>query len=237
MPVKFVLFDIYDDLVTAWQHSFQALVPPEALEHITIKGASLDDLNVSFDTIVSPANSFGRLDGSFDQVLSDYIAPESDNDALTHTAQAALYKRWRGYAPAGTCTLIPLAHTPCEHNKLRVRYVALCPTMRTPENVTWHKEVVYNCVWSLLVAIDSHNAEIAADPEKAAREGASPIETVVMTGLATGVGAVSPEMCAKQMARAFAHYHEAKAKPEKWGAMKWRDILDRPVYLSKELDA
>ncbi len=63
MPVKFVLFDIYDDLVAAWQKSFPALVPPEALEHIIIKGASLDDLDLSFDTIVSPANSFGRLDG------------------------------------------------------------------------------------------------------------------------------------------------------------------------------
>ena len=101
--------------------------------------------------------------------------------------------------------------------------------MRTPENVRWNKEVVYNCVWSLLVAIDNHNAEIAADPGKAAREGARAIETVAMTGLATGVGAVSPEVCARQTALAFAHYHEAKAKPEKWGALEWRDILDMPV--------
>ena len=63
MPVKFVLFDIHPKLVAAWQQYFPALVPPEALKHITINGASLDDLNVSFDTIVSPANSFGRLDG------------------------------------------------------------------------------------------------------------------------------------------------------------------------------
>ena len=118
-----------------------------------------------------------------------------------------------------------------------MRYVALCPTMRTPENVRWHKEVVYNCVWSLLVAVDNHNAEVTADPEKAAREGASLIETVAMTGLATGVGAVPPEVCAKQMARAFAHYHEAKTKPEKWGALKWRDIWELPVYTSEELDA
>ena len=65
MPVKFVLFDISSSLVKAWQRLLPALVPPEALEHITIKGASLDDLGVSFDTIVSPANSFGRLDGRY----------------------------------------------------------------------------------------------------------------------------------------------------------------------------
>ena len=110
-----------------------------------------------------------------------------------------------------------------------MRYVALCPTMRTPENVRWNKEVVYNCVWSLLVAVDNHNAEIAADPEKAAREGATSIETVAMTGLATGVAAVSPEVCARQMARAFAYYHEAKTRPDKWGALEWRDILSMPI--------
>ena len=60
-------------------------------------------------------------------------------------------------------------------------------------------------------------------------EGAVKIECVAMTGLATGVGAVSPEVCASQMARAFAHYHEATAKPEKWGALGWRDIFDMPV--------
>ena len=65
MPVKFVLFDISSSLVKAWQRFLPALVPPEALEHITIKDASLDDLGVSFDTIVSPANSFGRLDGRY----------------------------------------------------------------------------------------------------------------------------------------------------------------------------
>ena len=63
MPVKFVLFDISGSLVKAWQRYFPALVPPEALEHITIKGASLDDLGVSFDTVVSPTDGFGRLDG------------------------------------------------------------------------------------------------------------------------------------------------------------------------------
>ena len=65
--------------------------------------------------------------------------------------------------------------------------------------------------------------------EKAAREGATSIETVAMTGLATGVAAVSPEVCARQMARAFAYYHEAKTRPDKWGALEWRDILSMPI--------
>ena len=95
--------------------------------------------------------------------------------------------------------------------------------MRVPESVRWHKEVVYNCVWSLLVEVDNHNASVA-EGAAGEGEGKARIETVAMTGLATGVGRVPPEECARQMAMAFAHYHEAKASPEKWGALKWRDI-------------
>ncbi|RPD57386.1 hypothetical protein L226DRAFT_161126 [Lentinus tigrinus ALCF2SS1-7] len=75
----------------------------------------------------------------------------------------------------------PPLRLPMYRNAFKCRFVALCPTMRTPASVTWHREIVYNCVWSLLVAIDEHNARAANEPE-----GGGRIETVVMTGLATG---------------------------------------------------
>ena len=81
MPVKFILFDISPNLVSAWNQIFPALVPKEALENITIKACSMDDLNMPFDTVVSPANSFGRLDGRCVLVPHHPIAPLS-----THTA-------------------------------------------------------------------------------------------------------------------------------------------------------
>lgn len=160
---------------------------------------------------------------SFDQVLSDTLAPSENPNALTETAQAFLYKRWRGFAPPGTCTLIPLTSTPCETNPFECRFVALCPTMRFPASVTWHKEIVYNCVWSLLVEIDQHNIRAESNPD------ASAISTVVMTGLATGVGRVSANVCAKQTALAFAHFHDAQSNPEKWSSLSWGDVLDRPL--------
>ena len=62
-PVKFVLFDISKSLVEKWREAFRELVPQECQEHIQIINSGLEGLDMSFDCIVSPANSFGRFDG------------------------------------------------------------------------------------------------------------------------------------------------------------------------------
>ncbi|RPD62625.1 macro domain-like protein [Lentinus tigrinus ALCF2SS1-6] len=212
MTIEFTLF------VDQWRQSFFALIPDEVRDRVSFVHTSLQQSNTTFDCIVSPANSFGRFDGG------EVLAPADDLEALTRAAQTVLYQRWRGFAPPGTCTLIPLTGTPCHPNPYDCRYIALCPTMRFPSNVTWHKEIVYNCVWSLLVAIDEHNAR-AAEKDS----GLAPIASVGMTGLATGVGRVSPAVCARQTALAFAHNQDAKNRPEKWSSLSWDDILEMPL--------
>ncbi len=72
--------------------------------------------------------------------------------------------------------------------------------MRTPENVSWHLDLVYDSMWNLLTALWRWN-------EGERPEGAEPIKKVLMTGLATGYGEITFEKCAKQMflaARKFA---------------------------------
>jgi O-acetyl-ADP-ribose deacetylase (regulator of RNase III) len=98
--------------------------------------------------------------------------------------------------------------------------------MRTPENVDWDLEVVYECMWSLLVTIDNHNA--AAEPS-----GQPRISKVVVTGLATGVGGVSAEKCAVQMALAVKHYEEAMLNPDEWSRLRWRDIYHTASEVSE----
>ncbi|KAH9912763.1 macro domain-like protein [Epithele typhae] len=218
--LNFILFDLNPRLVESWKTEFDKIVPPECAKHVEIKHCTLGNLQKPIDCLVSPANSFGRLDGSYDAVLSEALAPASDPDALTRAAQTTLYARWRGFAPPGTCTLVPLTGTPCADNPTGCRVLALCPTMRIPSSVSWHREIVYNCVWSLLVAVDQHNAD-AGPGER--------IRNVAMTGLATGVGRVPVEVCAVQTALAFAHFHEAKADPEKWSRLEWGDIMEMPL--------
>ena len=103
----------------------------------------------------------------------------------------------------------------------------LCPTMRIPSNVVWDREVVYECVWSLLCAVDNHNESVRrrnASLEGAANPGRhSPkeIKSILMTPLATGVGRVSAERWASQCVIAMKHYAEAVANPEVWGKLSW----------------
>ncbi|EQL01074.1 appr-1-p processing enzyme family protein [Ophiocordyceps sinensis CO18] len=188
-----------------------------------------------FDLVVSPANSYGRLDGSFDDAISRAFAPRDDYHALTHAAQAELYREWRGFAPPGTCTLvrIPQHFKERSRNVWGTRYLALCPTMRTPQDVTWDHEIVYECVWSLLCAIDKHNRALHQRGQSPG-DGHADIRSILITPMATGVGRVSPERWAHQFILAVSHFVDAVENPAKWSALAWHDI---DVYTDAMVDS
>ncbi|KAI6154628.1 hypothetical protein BKA82DRAFT_82970, partial [Pisolithus tinctorius] len=146
------------------------------------------------DCIVSPANSYGIMDGGFDFYLSMAFSPSKDFHALTRLVQAAIRDRYYGFAPPGSCILVP----GLPPNDFSCKVIAVCPTMRYPEELKWHKDIVYNTMWSLLVELEIWN-EKADDEEKK-------IKKVLMTGLGTGVGKIPSSVCAKQMALAVKHF-------------------------------
>ncbi|RHZ54897.1 uncharacterized protein CDV56_107294 [Aspergillus thermomutatus] len=82
---------------------------PNPTLDIHILNSSLSDIpsTTKFDLVVSPANSYGRLDGAFDDAISRAFCPADDYDALTRAAQKILYELWRGFAPPGSFTLVP----------------------------------------------------------------------------------------------------------------------------------
>ncbi|KAJ5527361.1 hypothetical protein N7513_011520 [Penicillium frequentans] len=158
--------------------------------------------STTFDLIVSPANSYGRLDGAFDHAISMTFSPRHDYHALTRAAQLVLYDKYRGFAPPGS---------------------SICPTMREPDNVSWDREVVYECTWSLLCQVEGHNRHVSAE-RPADGAGLGNIETLLMTPLAVGVGKVSKERWAAQTVMAFKHFVEAVQKPEVWSGLEWNTI-------------
>ncbi|KAF7561133.1 hypothetical protein G7046_g3013 [Stylonectria norvegica] len=177
--------------------------------------------SVKFDTVVSPANSYGRLDGAFDDAISRVFSPRDDYFALTKAVQKQLYQQWRGFAPPGTCTLVEIPddfHTR-SRNVWGAKRVALCPTMRFPDDVRWDREVVYECIWSLLCAVDNHNRDVRAGETP----GKELIENILMTPLATGVGRVSAKKWATQAVIAMKHFVEASENPEKWSSLEWQE--------------
>ena len=102
--------------------------------------------------------------------------------------------------------------------------------MRIPDVVTWHRDLVYNCVWSLLNAIYDHNQTV--------EEGGTgvKINKVLMTGLATGVGGISADRCAQQIALAIRDFENSLNEPKKWQALEWPDAIDMADECNKTND-
>ncbi|KAJ5546420.1 hypothetical protein N7494_004005 [Penicillium frequentans] len=178
--------------------------------------------STTFDLIVSPANSYGRLDGAFDHAISMTFSPRHDYHALTRAAQLVLYDKYRGFAPPGSCTLVEFPKH-LKKNPRGCEWVAICPTMREPDDVSWDREVVYECTWSLLCQVEGHNRHVSAE-RPAHGAGLGNIETLLMTPLAVGVGKVSKERWAAQTVMAFKHFVEAVQKPEVWSGLEWNTI-------------
>ena len=83
--------------------------------------------------------------------------------------------------------------------------------MRMPSDVTWDREVVFECIWSLLNAMVIEN-----------RKGAE-IKSMLMTPLATGTGRVSEKKWAEQCILAVRHFLDAGNNREKWSSLDWPD--------------
>ncbi|KAL1855997.1 hypothetical protein Plec18170_003864 [Paecilomyces lecythidis] len=214
--------------------------------HITTINESLNTLpsGTKFDLVVSPANSYGRLDGAFDDAISRKfcLSQKQPYDALTHAAQEVLYEKWRGFAPPGTCTLVPFPEE-LRGNEFGCVWIGLCPTMRLPTNVKWDKEVVYECVWSLMGAVEGWNRDQDQDRDRGhkGKGGSSSrrekkIERILITPLATGVGKVSPEKWAAQFVLALKHFVDALERPERWRKLDWMEIGDTAMEVERTWD-
>lgn len=94
--------------------------------------------------------------------------------------------------------------------------LAVVPTMRTPEDVSWHLDLVYDSMWNLLTAIWRWNLGERPD-------GAVPIRRVLMTGLATGFGGIGYDKCARQMFLAALNFAKGWGDCPRWDSL----LLDR----------
>ncbi len=121
--------------------------------------------------------------------------------------QNVLHEQWLGYAPPGTCTLVPLADDMAgTNNPWGARIMALIPTMRVPDDISWHQDLVYNCMWSLLCEIVKWNRNPTQEP----------IRTVLSTGLGTGTGEIDYNQCARQMVLAAKHFQKPLPVHPRW---------------------
>ena len=127
------------------------------------------------DAMVSPANSFGIMDGGIDLAIRDQLGL-----GVQTRLQRAIVERHHGELPIGCAEVV-------ETGDPRWKYLVAAPTMRVPESVAGTLNA-YLAFRAALLACAKH-----------------PIESLVCCGLATGIGRMEPMRCATQMRVALQH--------------------------------
>lgn len=163
-----ILCDDQPALVRAWRRHF-ADYPEVSVE--------LGDLlEIETDAYVSPANSFGFMDGGIDAELSARFprVRERVQDAI---------ERLGGLLPVGQAIIV-------RTDDPYVPYVVCAPTMQIPGVVDGTNNA-FRAMLAVLRAVSLFNS------------AGGEIESVAMPGLCTGVGHMPAEDAAVQMLRAY----------------------------------
>lgn len=156
-------------LVAAWREVFR--------DHPEVVPSKDDYFSVSADAMVSPANSFGIMDGGLDAAIAAAIP------GVERRVRERIAKEHHGELPVGLAEVVPT-------DDARWPYLIVAPTMRIPEDVsrTTHAYVAFRAI---LLAVRRH-----------AGSGA-PIRTLLCCGLCTGIGAMPARRAAVQMRMAY----------------------------------
>jgi O-acetyl-ADP-ribose deacetylase (regulator of RNase III) len=135
-----------------------------------------------FDCMVSPANSFGLMDGGVDAAITRFFGAE-----LMYRVQKHIIEEFLGEQPVGTSIIVETGHT-------KRPFLAHTPTMRVPLPIA-HTDHVYLAMWAMLRAVHHHN-----------RTNEQKINIIACPGLGTGTGRVPFRQAARQMALAYKNY-------------------------------
>jgi O-acetyl-ADP-ribose deacetylase (regulator of RNase III) len=169
LTIKLVAFNL--DLYYAWKTCFLGVENVEVLDD--------DILKLKADAIVSPANSFGYMDGGLDLKYSQHFGWELEN-----RVRPRMENEFFGELPVGNAIIVPT-------NQDEIPFLITAPTMRVPSDVS-NTVNSYLAFKGILQAVIRHN-----EVEN------SVINTLLCPGLGTGEGKMPAQKCAKQMRRAY----------------------------------
>jgi len=160
--MKIILTALDESLAKAWE-TFCG-----DIDFVEIHRGSIFDLNC--DAVVSPANSFGFMDGGIDALYMSFFGSD-----IQTTVRQIISERHNGELLVGAADVV-------ETGNERLPYLIVAPTMRIP-----------------MILRDTVNIYLAARAVFLLLKGNPDITTVAFPGLGTGVGRVSPAICAHQM--------------------------------------
>lgn len=156
------------------------------LEGITVRRGSI--LDTEADALVSPANSFGFMDGGLDGLYTMHFGT-----GVQQRLQEAIVCRHYGELLVGEAEIVETGHR-------RHPFVISAPTMRVPMRLPSDTVNPFLAARAVLLLIrfgtfaqGSHAGEPVRDH----------VHSVAFPGLGTGVGGVGPGTCAHQVRAAL----------------------------------
>ena len=170
--MQIYLRDRNASIVDAWKAAFSGYKDIEASQG--------DIFDIKADSIISPANSFGFMDGGIDLAYTEYFG-----DQLQERLKKIINAEYYGEIPVGQSIVI-------ETKNLNIKYLVSCPTMRVPENVE-NTVNAYLAFRAGLIAVIKWNNENLSNK----------INSIICPGLGTLTGNIKPFACAIQMKSAY----------------------------------
>ncbi len=172
LPREIVLIDRNPEMSKAWKRCFADYGQVEVVEG--------DYFSRPADAMVSPANSFGIMDGGLDRAIRDQLG-----ERVERAVQRVIVEAHYGELAVGQAEVVETGHE-------RWPYLVVAPTMRVPESVarTTHAYLSFRAA---LLAVARHNAQGRG----------SRIGSLVCCGLGTGIGGMERGRCAIQMRMAL----------------------------------
>jgi len=177
--MKLILAAIDESLAIAWQRFCGDLGFVE-IHHGSI-------LEVPSDAVVSPANSFGFMDGGVDT----FYLRRFGHDLQTRL-QRLIAERHHGELLVGAAEVM-------ETGDSTIPYMIVAPTMRVPMVLT-ESVNAYLATRAALLCVK--NQQFLSGPDRG-RPVAEKIDRLAFPGMGTGVGQLGPLTCARQMRAAI----------------------------------
>lgn len=178
--IEIHLRDLAKPLIAAWEREFAGIptVRVSCGDIFSTKPGQVgedDPIDVTADAIVSPANSFGFMDGGIDAVYTYQFGA-----GLQQRLREVIDRDFDGELPVGCAAIVPTMHAD-------IPWCISAPTMRVPRDVS-DTVNAYLAFRAALRAVVEHNATHA-----------KPITSVLCPGLGTVVGQMPVARCARQM--------------------------------------
>ena len=177
--MNIILTSVETALADAWER-FCGDLP-----FVTVHRGSIFDL--SCDAVVSPANSFGFMDGGIDLLYTQQFGW-----GLQERLQEAIRQQHFGELLVGTAEIV-------ETGDPDLPFLIAAPTMRVPTILRDSVHPYLAARAALLLAAHGTFTSGTYAGEKIADY----VETVAFPGLGTGVGRIGPNTCARQMRAAI----------------------------------